>query len=194
MEEEGLILKKGSIIDSTLVEGHHKPGKTGGDGGILDPDAEWTVRDGNVHGGYKVSMCVDEKSELIREVVVTGSATHDALLFDPLVIGDEEKVYDADKGYASEYNSELLACLQIEDGICYKAYRNRPLLGWQAAVNKWLNKHRAAVERKFAEVKEYHGMRRFRYAGLIRNRIQAYLTAIVMNMKRKVKLKKLAFA
>lgn len=193
MEEKGLIIKQGSIIDSTLVQGHHKPGKTGGDGEVLDPDAEWTVRDGNPHDGYKVSICVDETSELIREVHVTGAATHDALLFDPLIIGDEKKVY-ADKGYASEFNSELLACLQIEDGICHKAYRNRPLLGWEMSLNKKLNRHRAAVERKFAEAKERHGMRRFRYSGIERNRIQVYLTVLVMNMKRMTKLVQPAFA
>lgn len=193
MEEKGLVIKQGSIIDSTLVHGHHKPGKTGGDGEVLDPDAEWTVRDGNPHDGYKVSICVDEKSELIREVLVTGAATHDALLLDPLVIGDEKKVY-ADKGYASEFNSELLACLQIEDGICHKGYRNRPLLGWEMSLNKKLNRHRAAVERKFAEAKERHGMRKFRYAGIERNKIQVYLTVLVMNMKRMAKLVQPAFA
>ena len=193
LEEQGLVLKKGTIIDSTLVKGHHRPGKTGGDGSVLDPDAEWTARDGQVHDGYKVSISVDEGSELIREVIVTGAATHDAVLFDPLVIGDEKKVY-ADKGYASEFNRELLACLWIDDGICHKGYRNKPLTGWQVSLNKKLNRHRAAVERKFGEAKERHGMRRFRYLGLARNRIQAYVTALVMNMKRMVKLKKLVYA
>lgn len=193
LEEKGLVLKKGSIIDSTLVKGHHKPGKTGSNGEILDPDAEWTMRKDGSHDGYKVSYCVDEESELIRKVVVTGAATHDAVLLDPLVIGDEAKVY-ADKGYASEFNRELLACLDIDDGICHKGYRNKPLRGWQVSLNKRLNRHRAAVERKFGEAKERHGMRRFRYSGLVRNRIQAYITAFVINMKRMVKLEKPVFA
>jgi IS5 family transposase len=193
LEEKGLIVKKGSIIDSTLVQGHHKPGKTDQDGNVLDPDAEWTVRDGKPHDGYKVSYNIDEGSELIREVLTTGAATHDALLLDPMVIGDEKKVY-ADKGYASEFNSELLACLNIDDGICYKGYRKKPLKGWQVILNTKLNRHRVAVERKFAEAKERHGMRRFRYAGLAKNGIQAYLIALVINMKRMVKLQKRAFA
>ncbi len=193
LEEKGLVLKKGSIIDSSLVKGHHRPGRTGGDGEVLDPDAEWTVRNGEPHDGYKVSFCVDEGSELIRRVHVTGAATHDAVLFDPLVIGDEEKVY-ADKGYASEFNRELLACLWIDDGICHKGYRNRPLMGWQVSLNKKLNRHRAAVERKFGEAKDRHGMRRFRYSGLVKNRMQAYITALVMNMKRMVKLENRVYA
>ena len=193
LEEKGLVIKKGSLIDSTLVKGHHRPGKTGGDGGVLDPDAEWVKRGDETHDGYKVSFCVDEGSELIRKVHVTGAATHDTVLLDTLVIGDEETVY-ADKGYASEFNRELLACLDISDGIYQKGYRNNPMQDWQFALNKKLAKHRNAVERKFGEAKDRHGMRRFRYAGLVKNKIQAYITALVMNMKRMVKLEKLSYA
>jgi IS5 family transposase len=190
LEEKGYIIKKGTIIDSTLVKSHNKPGKTDTDGELLDPDAEWTVRDGESHGGYKVSISVDEESELIREVMVTGAATHDSVLFENMVIGDEETVY-ADKGYTSEANRDYLACLGIRDGICHKGYRNRPLLGWQTSLNKRLNKHRCAVERKFAEAKERHGMRRFRYAGILRNKIQVFATVMIINMKRALKLPQL---
>jgi IS5 family transposase len=187
LEEKGLVVKKGSLIDSTLVKGHHRPGRSGSDGEVLDPDAEWVKRGDETYDGYKVSFCVDEESELIRIVHVTGAATHDANLLDPLVPGDEDKVY-ADKGYASTFNRELLACLGIRDGIYQKGYRGKPMRGWQVVLNKKLAKHRNAVERKFAEAKDRHGMRQFRYAGLARNKIQAYLTAIVINMKRAVKL------
>jgi IS5 family transposase len=193
LEAKGYIIKKGTIIDSTLVKSHNKPGKSDSNGGILDPDAEWTIRDGESHGGYKVSISVDEESELIREVMVTGAATHDSILFEDMVIGDEETVY-ADKGYASEANREYLWCLGIRDGICHKGYRNRPLLGWQVSLNKKLNRHRAAVERKFAEAKERHGMRRFRYSGILRNKIQAFATAMIINMKRALKLPQLIHA
>ena len=44
------------------------------------------------------------------------------------------------------------------------------------------------IERKFGEAKTNHGLRRCRYVGRARYAIQAYLTAIVLNLKRMVKL------
>ena len=181
LERRGLYVKKGSLIDSTLVEGHHRPGKRGKDGKVLDSDVAWTVRDGKPLHGMKVSLSVDEKSELIRDVVFTPASVHDEGLFGELVCGDERKAY-ADKGYASEENRRFLRAQGIGDGICYKAVRERPLKKWQMAVNRFRSRHRVAVERKVAEIKEHHSMRRLRYSGIERNWVQVVLTVIVINL------------
>ena len=47
---------------------------------------------------------------------------------------------------------------------------------------------RYKVERKYGEAKENHGLRRCRYLGWVRYAIQAYLTAMVLNVKRMVKV------
>ena len=49
-------------------------------------------------------------------------------------------------------------------------------------------KHRPIIEHKNAEMKRFHGMGTAKYRGLFRMRIQAYLTAFVVNAKRMVKL------
>jgi len=49
-------------------------------------------------------------------------------------------------------------------------------------------KERYKIERKFGEAKTNHGLRRCRSVGRLRYAIQAYLTAIVLNLKRMVKL------
>jgi hypothetical protein len=49
-------------------------------------------------------------------------------------------------------------------------------------------KRRPIIEHKNAEMKRFHGMDTARYRGLFRMRIQAYLTAFVVNAKRMVKL------
>ena len=46
----------------------------------------------------------------------------------------------------------------------------------------------AKVERKLGEVARQHGQRRARYRGRARVRVQAVLTALVVNVKRLVKL------
>ena len=47
---------------------------------------------------------------------------------------------------------------------------------------------RYRVERKFGEAKEGHGLRRCRYVGLIRYKLQAIITAVALNLKRIVKV------
>lgn len=49
-------------------------------------------------------------------------------------------------------------------------------------------KRRPIIEHKNAEMKRFHGMDTARYRGLFRMRLQAYLTAFVVNVKRMVKL------
>ena len=49
-------------------------------------------------------------------------------------------------------------------------------------------RERYKIERKFGEMKKWHGFGRCRYVGLLRYAIQGYLTAIVVNLKRMVKL------
>ncbi|WP_442956083.1 IS1182 family transposase [Paenibacillus sp. MMO-177] len=50
-------------------------------------------------------------------------------------------------------------------------------------------RRRPIIEHKNAEMKRFHGMATAKYRGLFRMRIQAYLTAFVVNVKRMVKLK-----
>jgi transposase len=50
------------------------------------------------------------------------------------------------------------------------------------------SKRRRIIEHKNAELKRFHGLTRAKYRGLFGMRIQAYLTAFVVNVKRMVKL------
>lgn len=187
IEEKGFLIKKGTLVDSTIVRGQHRPGDTGKNGEVLDPDVAWTRRDGKPEHGAKVSLSVDEGSDLVRQVVLTPVTVNDQQVFADLVCGDEKKVY-ADKGYASRENRDILASLDIENGILYKGCYRRKLRGWQVSLNKRNSRHRANVERKFAEAKKRHGMEQFRYRGIERNWLQVVFTVVVMNLKRVVKL------
>ena len=44
------------------------------------------------------------------------------------------------------------------------------------------------MEQKFGEAKLFHGLGRYRYLGLARYQLQAYLTALALNVKRLIKL------
>lgn len=187
IETKGLLIKKGTLVDSTLVRGAHRPGATGSDGAALDPDVAWTRRDGKPEHGMKVSLSVDEGSEIVRQVVLTPASVDDHTVFADLVLGDEKKLY-ADKGYASRKNRNILASLEIGNGILYKGCYRRKLRGWQVSLNKRNKRHRDNIERKFAEAKKRHGMEQLRYRGIERNWVQVVFTVVAMNLKRVVRL------
>ena len=113
LERRGLMVKRGTLIDASLVEASVKPPRdaasTPGDGAELDPDADWTQRKGGggSHFGYKAHVAVDEGSGLIRKALLTSAKVNDSEVADQLICGDEQTVY-ADKAYDSKARRELL--------------------------------------------------------------------------------------
>src|SRR5690606_3915747 len=95
LEGRGLILKRGTMIDASLVETPHRP--PSGDGGreAVDADAALTARKGvrGTHYGYKMHAGVDQHSRLIRRIVLTPANVNDTVPADDLVCGDERAVY-----------------------------------------------------------------------------------------------------
>lgn len=61
--------------------------------------------------------------------------------------------------------------------------RRRKAKGWDEATRELYNRHRWRAEGKHGEAKERHGLRRAVRRGRAKVAIQAYLTAIAMNLK-----------
>ena len=190
LERRGLMVKRGTLIDATLVAASvgapRDAESTPGAGSELDPDADWTQRKGGgSHFGYKAHVAVDQGSGLIRKALLTSAKVNDSEVADALICGDEQTVY-ADKAYDSSARRELLAALGIGDGIMRPARwgtaRNpEPEL---VARNASLSPIRSAVERSFAAMKQWYGYRRVRYRGLARNTLQLHLMCIAINLRR----------
>jgi transposase, IS5 family len=191
LERRGLMVKRGTLIDASLVAASVKPPRdaesTPGQGSALDPDADWTRRKGGggSHFGYKAHVAVDESSGLIRKALLTSAKVNDSEVADELICGDEQMVY-ADKAYDSIARRELLRRMGIGDGIMRRARWGTarhpdPKL---VARNLTLSPIRSAVERSFAAMKQWYGYRRVRYRGLARNRLQLHLMCIAINLRR----------
>ena len=80
LERKQLVIKRGTLIDASLVRAAvNEPskgerGENLGQGSPLDPDAQWTRRKGqSSHFGYKAHVAVDLGSGLIRKVLLTGA-------------------------------------------------------------------------------------------------------------------------
>jgi len=171
LQRKGLILKKGSIVDSTLIE---SPPSIKNREKQRDPDAHQTKKGNQWHFGYKAHIGVDKDSGLVQKVKVTAANVSDVAMMPELLTGEEEVVY-GDSGYLGAQKRED-AILKNKQGkkIRYKINRrpsqikNRSL--WSQGQLKRREREkssvRAKVEHVFAVVKGMFRYRKTRYRGL----------------------------
>ena len=169
--QRGLILKRGTIVDSTFIEA---PSSTKHEKKERDPEAH-SAKKGNVwHFGYKAHMGVDKESGLVHTVKVTAANEHDVTVSSELLTGDEEEVY-GDSGYlGAEKRPEALKKNKAGKSVHYKINR-RPNQSKnnsarsQAQIKRREHEKssvRAKVEHVFAVVKLQLRFRKMRYRGL----------------------------
>ncbi len=181
----GLIVKRGTLIDATLIAAAVKRPPYG-EGGVnpRDPDARVTMKRKKAHFGYKGHLAVDQGSGLVRQAEMTSANVHDSRLGETLVQGDEQAVF-ADRAYDSQAFRESLRRRGIGDGIIWKVkHRRYPLEPWQQRLNHWAKGIRSGVERANATMKQWYRLSRVRYRGLARNACHLQFVATAMNMKR----------
>ena len=190
LEARGLILRRGTMIDASLVETPFRPGTPDGERPPVDTDAALTARKGRkgAHYGYKMHAGVDQESRLIRRVLLTPANVNDTVPADGLVTGDERAIY-ADKGYAARARREWLRASGIKARIMHKSWGGGPpLTRWQKRHNQLIAPIRAAVEGVFATLKRWFDYDCVRYRGLYRNTSHLHVLALAYNMKRMLRL------
>lgn len=118
--QRGLILKRGTIVDSTFIEA---PSSTKNEKKERDPEAH-SAKKGNVwHFGYKAHVGADKESGLVHTVKVTAANGHDVTVTSELLTGDEEEVY-GDSGYlGAEKRPEALKKNKAGKSVHYKINR-----------------------------------------------------------------------
>jgi len=183
--------------------------------GPRDADARWGVKhnrkvkteDGKEEKqieyffGYKAHVSLNAENGLITSLEATSGEVYDGHHFCSLVDHDLEQnlpveTYAGDKGYDDGNNHYYLELRQLHSAIRLKSIRTN-----KKDDNKqvWLDlkqtpqyqqglKERYKIERKFGEAKQGHGLGRCRYVGKEGFAVQAFLTAIMLNLKRIVKL------
>jgi len=171
LQQKGLILKKGTIVDSTLIEA---PSSTKNREKQRDPDAHQAKKGNQWHFGYKAHIGVDKDSGLVQKVKVTAANVSDVATMPELLTGEEEVVY-GDSGYLGVEKREG-AILKNKRGkrIRYKINRRPSQLKngslWSQGQRKRREREkssvRAKVEHVFAVVKGMFRYRKTRYRGL----------------------------
>ena len=185
--DKGLILKKGTIVDSTIIAA---PSSTKNQKKERDPDAHQVKKGNTWHFGYKAHIGVDKDSGLAHTVEVTGANTHDVTMVPKLLTGEEETVY-GDSGYLGAEKRED-AVIRNNSGkkIKYKINR-RPSQSKKRSVRSRAQikrrEHekssvRAKVEHIFGVVKGRFRYRKTRYRGLRRQTAKLNMLFALANL------------
>lgn len=204
LEAHQIIVKKGALVDASVVNTPLKPKgkakhKVTEDRTDLeevkvekdypdsvDKEASWLKKGGKYYYGYKKHYVTDEEG-LVLGVVTTKASVNE--------IGNLEQVLDAadlpeniplkaDKGYQSEKNTNLLKQRKIKNHILKKARKNKPLTDWEKRFNKLVGKTRYKVERTFGGIKRWFSGGEARYRGIAKMHTQNLMEAICYNLYR----------
>jgi IS5 family transposase len=184
LEAAGLILKRGTMLDATLIEAVSVPPRQGRPS--KDPDARFTRRKGKPGFvfGFKAHVGVDEGSGLIRSVITTPANVNDTVPADALIRGDEKAVL-ADGAYDTKARRARLKAEGRKARIARRPNRHQPELPPRLKLyNRLIARRRAAVETTFATLKCRMKLRVIRYVGLVKASAQVLMAAIAFNMRR----------
>lgn len=194
LREQGIYVREGSIkiVDASLIQAATNPPsrKKEADESAQpnkDREADFTVRNGRTHFGYKLHIAQDRRTGLITSHRVTRASVHDSRVFEELLDGREAEVL-ADKAYDKKERRERLSRNGTKASILRKAARGKPISWWWRAHNRTLSKTRNFIEGAFATLKRRQDCGQARYLGLERVSEQLSWSILAFNLRRAVAL------
>lgn len=184
LEKAGVMLKRGTMLDATLIEAVSAPPSDKRPS--QDPDARFggAKSKGGFTFGYKAHVGVDDGSGLIRSVITTPANINDTVPADGLIRGDERTVW-ADAAYDTHARRARLKAEGRKARIARRPNKHHPELPPRLKrYNRLIARRRAAVETTFATLKNRMRLKAIRYVGLAKASAQVLLAAIAFNMRR----------
>jgi IS5 family transposase len=207
LEQEGMLIKEGSIVDATIVEAPKQrnsrqendqirqgeiPEQWKNKPNMLrqkDTDARWLKKNGEKYYGYKNHVKICSKSKLISAYLVTDASVHDSQAVENLLDkSDRHHELYADSAYSGEQIAKLLAKKKIRNRIHEKGYSNTPLTEAQWERNRKKSKTRARVEHVFAYMTNSMKGIVVRTIGMVRANGVIGLMNLTYNMNRYLQL------
>lgn len=194
----GLVKDKLSVVDATEVRARvdtYKLNRNGGEGNGPDPDAGYGHKsDRKPFFGYKAHIAMDGGSEIITKCEASPGDEADVTFFEN-VHEEKAEAIVGDKGYDSEEVFEAIREMGQYPVIIPRRKKGREKghiigryypeeLGRYYRLKGW----RGLIEHKLNELKNWNGLKVARYWGLLKVRLQVFLTVIAVNLKRMVRL------
>lgn len=196
LEEKGLKVKnaQGAVVDATIIESAARPRR------VIniekdreetetsfeieeskDKDAKWLKKGNRSYYGYKGFLVTDTDDGYILGTKAEPANVSEMNRLADMITGIMAAVIYTDKGYASQENRNHLRG-RHEDGIMFRAARNRPLTGIQKLINKLIARKRYIVEQCNGTLKRLFGFTRASYMTRAKVDGQLCFKAICFNL------------
>lgn len=182
LDEEGLMLKEGTIVDATIIAA---PSSTKNVSGERDPEMHQTKKGNAWHFGMKLHVGVDETLGLIHSLETTPANEADIKVAEKLLHGQEEAVW-GDAGYQGIEKRKEHQTRKVDWFIALRPSLRTTLKPHSAesVLEKTKASMRAKVEHPFHRIKRMFGYSKVRYRGLAKNKNRLYLLAGFTNLLR----------
>lgn len=167
LDEQGLILKAGTIIDASIIAA---PTSTKNKERMRDPEMHQVKKGNEWHFGMKMHIGTDDELGLVHSVTGTAANVHDITEAENLLHGDEERVR-GDAGYRGIEKRPEHQHRETDWHISMMPGKRRQLHPGSMVARREKKKAsiRAKVEHPFWYVKQMFNYRKVRYRGLKKN-------------------------
>ena len=182
LEERGLLMRQGTIVDATIIAA---PPSTKNKSKARDPEMHQTKKGNQWHFGMKAHIGVDVASGVVHTVVGTAANEADINQMAAVLHGAEEDVF-ADAGYTGADKRP-----EHEDrDVCWNIAIKRSIIkalpkglrDLAEPVERALAQVRAWVEHPFHIVKNLFRHKKLRYRGLAKNTAQLHTLFALANL------------
>ena len=187
LESEGLILRRGTIVDSTLIA---SPSSTKNKKKSRDPEAHQSKKGKQWHFGYKAHIGVDTDTGLIHTLETTAGNVSDVSMTPKLLTGEEEEVH-GDAGYIGvEKREDSITRNKYGKKIKYRICRRPSTLKKLSRSGQYKARKvehrkssvRCKVEHVFGVVKNLFRCRKTRYRGRVKVDSQLKMVFALANL------------
>jgi IS5 family transposase len=178
LEQNGLKVAKGTIVDATII---HAPSSTKNKDQARDPDMHQTKKGNQWHFGMKAHIGVDSKTKIIHSVVATAANVADSSVLGDLLHGGETRVW-GDQAYRGQGDVIREYAPKAQDFTNRRYRQNGVIDETVKARNQTKSRVRARVEHAFGVIKGVFGFTKVRYRGLEKNAHRLFVTCALANI------------
>ena len=177
LEERGLLLKSGTIVDATII---NAPSSTKNAQKERDPEMHQTRKGKQWYFGMKVHVGASKRG-LVHSVATGPANEADITRLDDLLHGEEDELY-GDQAYWSEDHRQQCKHAGIRYRVNRRAKPRHKLTTHEKSINRSRSRHRARGEFAFHVVKRLWGFAKVRYRGIYKNTVRALAMFALANL------------
>ncbi|MEW5864102.1 MAG: IS5 family transposase [Pseudomonadota bacterium] len=179
LEERGLMLKEGTIVDATII---CAPGSTKNAKQARDPEMHQTRKGKNWYFGMKLHIGTDPRG--LVHGVASGPANETDISRLPELLHGQERQILGDSAYWSKEHRRRFEQAGMRYRVARRPCAGRALSEHQKRINRIRSRARAWGEFPFHVIEHLWGFAKTRYRGLYRNTVRAVSMFALANLYR----------